>query len=159
MPMVVSWVYLRSRSASHFLSSISNDCLLTDVQSSWTGSYSQVKVGSAVLVDDDFRFSFDQCTPLEEGQNWHSLELTLLLNKIRDLFCSRKWVMPCVSKSCSLVRCNEAQLPSQSCGSVRAIADLPLNGCSGGFGLSIWGPNLIRRILSVMACTIEVMST
>ena len=36
--------------------------------------------------------------------------------------------MPCVSKSCSLVRCNEAQLPSQSCGNVRAIADLPLNG-------------------------------
>jgi hypothetical protein len=36
--------------------------------------------------------------------------------------------MPCVSKSCSLVRCNEAQLPSHSCGNVRAIADLPLNG-------------------------------
>jgi hypothetical protein len=36
--------------------------------------------------------------------------------------------LPCVSQYCRLVRCNEAQLPSQSCGGVRAIADLPFNG-------------------------------
>jgi hypothetical protein len=80
-----------------------------------------------MLFDDGFRFSFDQCTPLVDGQTWHSLELTLLLIKFRDLLCSRKWVTPCVSQTCSLVRCNEAQLPSQSCGGVRAIADLLLN--------------------------------